>query len=76
MGRRNTSDLEEKLARARTQRAQYLRIKGYELSSDDPTVWPAGRELLRRVVSEHPNDAFNGESALYDLGTSFHRTGD
>jgi tetratricopeptide (TPR) repeat protein len=67
---------EEKLSRARTQRAQYLRIKGYELTqADDRRVWEAGRQLLFRVLNEHPDDRFFVVDAHDDLGRSFAREG-
>ena len=67
---------EEKLSRARTQGAQHLRIKGYELTrADDKSVWAAGRSLLRRVIDEHPDDAFSVPDAHHDLGASFAREG-
>ncbi len=67
---------EQKLRRARTQRAQYLRIKGYELTqADDRSVWAAGRGLLQRVLDEHPDDELWVIEAHHDLGWSFAREG-
>jgi hypothetical protein len=65
---------EQRLSRARTQRAQYLRIKGYELSrADDRSVWAAGRGLLQRVLDEHPDDKLCVIQAHHDLGRSLAR---
>jgi tetratricopeptide (TPR) repeat protein len=67
---------EQKLSRARTQRAQYLRIKGYELTrADDRSVWAAGRGLLQRVLDEHPDDGIWVIDAHHHLGWSFAREG-
>jgi tetratricopeptide (TPR) repeat protein len=67
---------EQKLSRARTQRAQYLRIKGYELThANDRSVWAAGRGLLQRVLDEHPDAEFSAIDAHHDLGRSFARQG-
>jgi Flp pilus assembly protein TadD len=67
---------EEKLSRARTQRAQYLLIKGCGLTeADDRSVWAAGRELLQRVLDEHPGDKQCVISAHHDLGWSLAREG-
>lgn len=63
---------ETKLARAReSSRAQYLRIKGLELtaSADDATR-SAGRDLLRRVVTEYPSDELQATWAHRDLAAS------
>lgn len=65
---------EQRLSRARTQRPQYLRIKGYELTrADDPLVWAPGRRLLKRVLREHPDDELSVIDAHHDLGWSFAR---
>jgi Flp pilus assembly protein TadD len=67
---------EQKLSRARTQRAQYLLIKGYELTqADDGSVWAAGRGLLQRVLDEHPDDGLCVIDAHHDLGRSLAREG-
>ena len=67
---------EQRLSRARTQRAQYLRIKGYELTqADDRSVWAAGRGLLQRVLDAHPDDDLSVIEAHHDLGRSFAREG-
>jgi tetratricopeptide (TPR) repeat protein len=67
---------EQRLSRARTQRPQYLRIKGYELThADDPRVWAAGRGLLERVLNEHPDDELWVIDAHHDLGWSLARDG-
>jgi hypothetical protein len=67
---------EQKLSRARTQRAEYLRIKGYELThADDRSVWAAGRGLLQRVLNEHPDDEPSVIQAHHRLGWSFAREG-
>jgi Tetratricopeptide repeat len=67
---------EEGLSRARTQRPQYLRIKGCELTqADDPLVWAPGRGLLKRVLNEHPDDELCVIEAHHDLGWSFAREG-
>lgn len=67
---------EAKLARARSSRSQYLRIKGLSLTlaSDEVRV-EAGRRLLFRVIEEHPNDRLQVAMAHYDLGDSFGRSG-
>jgi uncharacterized protein HemY len=67
---------ETKLARARSGRAQYLRIKGLALThTDDPERIQAGRQLLQRVIDEHPEDRLEVSSAHYDLGDSLARHG-
>jgi hypothetical protein len=68
---------EEKLGRARSSRAQYLRIKGLTLvrTSDERRV-RAGRELLHRVLDEHPSEVLEVTGALYALGDSYARSGD
>jgi hypothetical protein len=56
---------EAKLARARqTSRAQYLRIKGVGLTAAaDAATRSAGRDLLRRVVTEYPSDQRGGRGS-------------
>lgn len=67
-------EFELRLGRARSQRSQYLRIKGMGLThAYDPRVWPAGRELLSRVLEEHVDDAVQVLSAHADLAASFAR---
>jgi tetratricopeptide (TPR) repeat protein len=63
---------EAKLARARqTSRAQYLRIKGVGLTAAaDAATRSAGRDLLRRVVTEYPSDALQANWAHGDLAAS------
>jgi tetratricopeptide (TPR) repeat protein len=63
---------ETKLARARqTSRAQYLRIKGLELTAaPDAATRSAGRDLLRRVVTDYPSDVLQATWAHRDLGAS------
>ena len=63
---------EDKLSRARPRtRAQYLRIKGLELTgSEDEGVRGAGRDLLRRVLDEHPDDAMEVTFAHRELAQS------
>ena len=67
---------EDKLSRARVHRAQYLRIKGYELTqASKHEVREAGRQLLRRVLAEHPDEELWVLSAHHDLGSSLAREG-
>lgn len=67
---------ESKLARARSGRAQYLRIKGLTLSTTDKReLVQAGRRLLQRVINEHPEDGGQVCSARYNLGDSFAKEG-
>lgn len=67
---------EEKIKRSRTQRSQYLRIKGLGLTtSDDGRVREAGRQLLRRVLVEHPDDLLMAAWAQRDLADSLVRDG-
>jgi hypothetical protein len=63
---------EVKLKRARqSSRAQYLRIKGVELTgSIDGATREAGRQLLRRVLDDYPDDAVQVTMAAADLGKS------
>jgi tetratricopeptide (TPR) repeat protein len=69
---------ERKLGRARkASRAQYLRIKGLGLTgSSDPDVRQAGRQLLRRVVDDHPDDPLQVTMALAELADSLAADGD
>jgi hypothetical protein len=65
---------EAKLARARTSRSQYLRIKGLVLlETRDPARIEAGRVLSQRVIEEHPDDLLQTSGAHYALGDSFAR---
>jgi tetratricopeptide (TPR) repeat protein len=67
---------ETKLNRTRSSRAQYLRIKGLALIDvSDPERVEAGRQLLRRVIEEHADDALQVAGAHYALGDSFAREG-
>jgi hypothetical protein len=67
---------ETKLSRARSSRAQYLRIKGLALIGvNDRERVEAGRRLLRRVVDEYADDALPVAGAHYALGDSFAREG-
>lgn len=63
---------EEKLSRARPHtRAQYLRIKGLGLTaSENDTLRAAGRDLLRRVLDEHPDDELQITLAHSELALS------
>lgn len=66
----------EKLARARTQRGQYLLLKGMEVArADDRRIRAAGRDLLRQMLSEHPEEPVNVGRALHALGESFEQDG-
>ncbi len=57
------------LERCQTSRAQYLRIKGVGLTAAaDAATRSAGRDLLRRVVTEYPSDALEATWAHRDLG--------
>jgi hypothetical protein len=65
---RTRETFEAKLARARSGRAEYLRIKGAELTrSTKKPVRRAGRELVRRVLTEHPDDRLQVTMAHADL---------
>jgi uncharacterized protein HemY len=65
-----------KLARARSGRVQYLRIKGLMLThADDSARVASGRQLLQRVIDEHPEDGQEVSGAHYALGDSFAREG-
>lgn len=68
---------ELKLGRARrSSRAQYLRIKGAELTGATTLgVRQAGRELLRRVLDQYQDDAVQVTCASADLGSSLLRDG-
>lgn len=68
---------EEKLRRARRHtRSQYLRIKGLELTaSSKKHVRGAGRDLLRRVLDEHPDDELQVTLAHSDLADSLAQDG-
>jgi len=67
---------ETKLARARSGRVQYLRIKGLMLTlAGDRDRIQDGRQLLQRVIDEHPEDGQEVSSAHYALGDSFAREG-
>jgi hypothetical protein len=63
---------ETKLARARrASRAQYLRIKGVELTAAaDVATRSDGRDLLRRVVTDYPSDVLQATWAHRDLAAS------
>ncbi len=68
---------ETKLRRARSSHAQYLRIKGLELTSaSDPSTRGAGRDLLRRVLAEHPSDLLQTAWARRDLAASLAEAGE
>jgi ATP/maltotriose-dependent transcriptional regulator MalT len=70
-------EFEERLARARGQRPQYLRIKGLGLTdAEDPAVRAAGRTLLLRVLEQHPDEGMSVIAAHHDLGASYAREGD
>jgi hypothetical protein len=74
LGLRARELFEAKLARARSGRSQYLRIKGLALTgTDDADRITAGRQLLQRVIEEHPNDGHAVCSAHYALGDSLTR---
>jgi hypothetical protein len=63
-----------RLARARSQRPQYLRIKGHNLAfADDGAVRQAGRELLIRVLAEHADDELQVAMTCLDLANSLAR---
>jgi hypothetical protein len=68
---------EAKLQRARqSSRAQYLRIKGLELTgSTDVATRESGRQLLRRVLGDYPDNALQVTMAAADLGKSLARDG-
>jgi hypothetical protein len=68
---------DEKLIRARKHnRSQYLRIKGLELTrSNQKDVRRAGRDLLRRVLDEHPDDRLQVTLAHSDLADSLAKDG-
>jgi hypothetical protein len=70
--RRTRESFEDKLSRARPHtRAQYLRIKGLGLTaSESSRVRGAGRDLLRRVLDEHPEDELQIALAHCDLAQS------
>jgi hypothetical protein len=75
--RRTRETFEAKLGRARSGHAQYLRIKGAELTrSTKKPVRRAGRELVRRVLAEHPDDRLQVTMAHADLAASLARDGD
>ena len=58
-------------------RAQYLRIKGLELTgSSKKAVRQAGRELLRRVLTQHPDDRLQVTMAHAELADSLACDGD
>jgi hypothetical protein len=63
---------EAKLKRARqSSRAQYLRIKGLELTGlTDAATREAGRQLLRGVLDDYPDNAVQVTMAVADLGKS------
>lgn len=62
---------EARLRRARSSRSQYLRIKGLALLDTGETAKiEAGRDLLRRVLIEHPDAVFDTTGALFALGSS------
>ena len=69
---------EVKLKRARqSSRAQYLRIKGLDVTgSTDGATREAGRQLLRRVLDDYPDDAVQVTMASADLGKSLADDGD
>jgi tetratricopeptide (TPR) repeat protein len=69
---------EAKLARTRSgfNRAQYLRIQGLTLvETGDRRRVEAGRQLLQRVIDEHPNEPLEVAGAHYALAQSFVRDG-
>ena len=70
---------ETKLARSRTpfNRAQYRRIQGLTLvETRDRRRVDVGRELLRRVIAEYPDEVIEVAGAHYKLGDSFAEDGD
>ncbi len=69
---------EARLKRAReSSRAQYLRIKGLGLTgSVNRATREAGRQLLRRVLDDYPDDAVQVTMASADLGKSLAADGD
>jgi tetratricopeptide (TPR) repeat protein len=75
--RKTRETFEKKLEDARSERAQYLRIKGLELTgSAKKSARRAGRELLLRVLTEHPDDRLQVTMAHADLAESLAREGD
>jgi tetratricopeptide (TPR) repeat protein len=74
---RTRKRFDEKLGRARSGRSQYLRIKGLGLTeADDPDIRAAGRELLHRVLDEHPDDDLQVQLAHYALAASLQQEGE
>jgi tetratricopeptide (TPR) repeat protein len=72
----NQQLFEEKLSQARTIRPQYMRIKALSLlGTGDKRRVAAGRDLLHRLMEEHPDDIFGVSGAHYALGDSFAKEG-
>lgn len=69
------AEFEKRLSRARTQRCQYLKIQGATLAySDSSGLRRAGRDLLRRVIRDYPDD-FDAKSACESIGMSYRKDG-
>lgn len=60
----------QKLGRARKDsRAQYLKIQAIELlETKDIKLLEVARQLLDKMLTDHPEDKFNRSSALHTLG--------